>query len=112
MNLETMQHIQAYLFAIKNGKASGLALDIGCGIGYGTKMIANSKKWNCIYAINNNPDIMKLTKNYRHETISYQKGNICLIIVFKLLVGFLLLFLELFLQVQVKQLRNLRIRRK
>jgi 2-polyprenyl-3-methyl-5-hydroxy-6-metoxy-1,4-benzoquinol methylase len=80
MNLENsnyviQNHIARYQYAIKLIKSKKIVVDIACGSGYGSKMIA--MKDNKVFAIDNSKQALNLSKKFNyHKNIQWILGNI------------------------------------
>lgn len=69
-----LEHLARYQFSMEYMK--GRVLDLGCGVGYGTHMIAKAKKKQITEAIGIDIDektIDYARKNYQHPLVSYQR---------------------------------------
>jgi ubiquinone/menaquinone biosynthesis C-methylase UbiE len=68
-------HMQRYLYASRF--AFGKALDLGCGVGYGSYILANSEKVSKVTAIDISPSALKYAKKYyHHQKIEYIQRNV------------------------------------
>ncbi|MBM7097490.1 class I SAM-dependent methyltransferase [Bacillus sp. H-16] len=75
-NMLLLEHLARYYFAFPY--ASGRVLDIACGTGYGTKMIAKGRKKSItsITGVDINVDTIEYArKTYFHPLLSFTAGN-------------------------------------
>lgn len=71
-----LEHIARYQFSFEY--AHGRVLDLACGAGYGTHMMAKAKKKQITEAIGIDIDSTSIEyakKTYYHPLVSYQQGN-------------------------------------
>lgn len=70
-----LEHIARYKFSLKF--ARGEVIDIACGAGYGSKMLAESTKVRTVLGVDISSEVVEYARqNYYHHKINYRQADV------------------------------------